>query len=416
MEDVCRLGSLSGRFFTQLSLDKPLYQPGETIFYRSLTLSCFSLAAERETAVHYEILDPSDVALPEFRALTRRPTMAWATAHSIFPTICPAANTRWWFAARTNRFPNRAKIPYSPLPQPASERNCSSQGGRYSAGDTVSADFSVKRQENEPAAERALHVLGTVDGQTLLDRNAQADQDGKFHIELKLPDKIAAGNAQLAVTVSDGGARETISKTIPISLGKVEVHFYPEGGDLAAGLENRVYFVCRDTLGRPLHMSGVIENERGRTMAAVETTATAWANSLSRPRRVKHIGSRCLIRQGCKTSISCPPRPPIARSRLPPAPAFLAHKSRSSSTSARRKPGCRWWWRPGREGSWWARAAGYKKSENGMNSVELPLGEEVAGIIRLTVFDYSGRARSIYRGVSQSHWPNGSCIAARTAD
>ena len=34
--------------------------------------------------------------------------------------------------------------------------------------------------------------------------------------------------------------------------------FYPEGGDLVAGLENRVYFVGRNPLGKPVRFSGVI--------------------------------------------------------------------------------------------------------------------------------------------------------------
>ncbi|HEY4760288.1 MAG TPA: hypothetical protein VIH42_06900, partial [Thermoguttaceae bacterium] len=46
------------RFVTRLSLDKPLYQPGETVFYRSLSLSRFGLAVDRQMPIHFEILDP----------------------------------------------------------------------------------------------------------------------------------------------------------------------------------------------------------------------------------------------------------------------------------------------------------------------------------------------------------------------
>ena len=36
------------RYITQLASDKPFYKPGETVFYRSLTLSQFALAADRD--------------------------------------------------------------------------------------------------------------------------------------------------------------------------------------------------------------------------------------------------------------------------------------------------------------------------------------------------------------------------------
>ena len=41
------------------------------------------------------------------------------------------------------------------------------------------------------------------------------------------------------MVVDDGSNRETLAKTIPINLGKVEVTFYPEGGDLVGRLEQR---------------------------------------------------------------------------------------------------------------------------------------------------------------------------------
>ena len=43
------------RYVTHLSLDKPLYQPGETVYYRSLTLSRFGLTADRQMPIHFEI-------------------------------------------------------------------------------------------------------------------------------------------------------------------------------------------------------------------------------------------------------------------------------------------------------------------------------------------------------------------------
>ena len=44
---------------TYLSIDKPLYRPGETVYYRSLTLSRFGLRSDIDAPVHFEIRDPS---------------------------------------------------------------------------------------------------------------------------------------------------------------------------------------------------------------------------------------------------------------------------------------------------------------------------------------------------------------------
>ena len=52
------------RYITQLASDKPLYKPGETVFYRSLTLSQFALAADRDMPVHFDILAPDGSLVP----------------------------------------------------------------------------------------------------------------------------------------------------------------------------------------------------------------------------------------------------------------------------------------------------------------------------------------------------------------
>lgn len=51
------------QYVTRLSLDKPIYRPGDTVRYRSLTLSRFGLSADREVPIQFDILSPSGAAL-----------------------------------------------------------------------------------------------------------------------------------------------------------------------------------------------------------------------------------------------------------------------------------------------------------------------------------------------------------------
>ncbi len=132
----------------------------------------------------------------------------------------------------------------------------------YGPGQTVAADFKAQRAEAGAAGGAKLRVLATVDGQTVFDKNTQATDAGTLHIEFPLPKNIERGDGQLAVIIDDGGAKETQAKTIPINLGKIDVTFYPEGGELAAGLENRVYFVARNPQGKPVDLSGTLVAER----------------------------------------------------------------------------------------------------------------------------------------------------------
>ena len=52
-----------------------------------------------------------------------------------------------------------------------------------------------------------------------------------------------------------------------------KVAFFPEGGTLAAGLENRVYFSVRDGRGRPLRIRGKLVGSKGEEVTKIETSA-----------------------------------------------------------------------------------------------------------------------------------------------
>ena len=55
-----------------------------------------------------------------------------------------------------------------------------------------------------------------------------------------------------------GSITESISKTIPILQNNLIVKFYPEGGNLIAGLENVVYVECSTKSEEPADIEAVI--------------------------------------------------------------------------------------------------------------------------------------------------------------
>ena len=71
--------------------------------------------------------------------------------------------------------------------------------------------------------------------------------------------------------IEDGGVVETASKTIPILLQTVDLSIYPEGGDLVAGLANRVYIQALTPAKQPADLSGVVVDGRGTEVAKFAT-------------------------------------------------------------------------------------------------------------------------------------------------
>jgi len=82
---------------------------------------------------------------------------------------------------------------------------------------------------------------------------------------------MRAGEGVLAVKFSDGANQETTVEPIPIVLKKLDVKFYPEGGDLVGGVPNRVYFTARTTLNKPPRCAARLSIRPVKTVATDRT-------------------------------------------------------------------------------------------------------------------------------------------------
>ena len=382
------------RHATQLSLDKPLYRPGETIYYRSLTLSRFGLTDDREMPIHFEILDPGGAAVADsqLQGATRR-----GVGSGAFTIPAGLVGGEYTLVARSPRktFPEqRRTFLISRYRLPRLKKELEFARDSYAPGDTVVADFSAERAEGGPAAEARLTVIATVDGQRVHSASAKASADGAFQVEFTLPKKIERGDGQLVVVADDGGTRETIAKTIPINLGKVVVDFYPEGGELVANLENRVYFAARDPLGDPVELRGkIVDGQDNNIVVGVKTMHEGMGSFSFTPR----AGERYRLKIIRPADVANDPKLPEVSSKQQivlragigvfDAGQPLEFNVRSAKEGLPLVAAA--WCRGAPVGQQWFTTTAGEDSESGANSVKIPLTDGAGGVIRLTIYDYS---------------------------
>jgi hypothetical protein len=94
----------------------------------------------------------------------------------------------------------------------------------------------------------------------------RTDDKGAVAVRFKLPKDIDRGEGTLSVNFNDGGNDETFSKPIPIVARRLQLEFYPEGGDLIAGATNRVYFQARTPLGKPADLKARVVDDKGKVV------------------------------------------------------------------------------------------------------------------------------------------------------
>ncbi|MDN3587511.1 hypothetical protein QWY86_12575 [Pedobacter aquatilis] len=81
----------------------------------------------------------------------------------------------------------------------------------------------------------------------------------KKQVTITIPEDLLKNRATLLLNVNVDGEVQYHSKALPeIEKQKIDVKFYPEGGEMVAGLQSRVGWEAKTTDGRPLALKGML--------------------------------------------------------------------------------------------------------------------------------------------------------------
>jgi uncharacterized protein YfaS (alpha-2-macroglobulin family) len=261
------------RHLTHLTTDKPIYRTGEKVYVRGVVLRAdghspmstqngFGMAG-------FEIKGPKGETVNSGYAQIANSTIG-------FSWDIPEGQAGGEYTVRishpnTGDAPAERKFDIRAYRAPRLKSQIVFVRDGYGPGDTVSANLHVERAEGGIPAGAKVTVVARIDGEDAWTGNISVDPQGNASASFKLPAAIERGEGTIAMTITDGGAVETATKTIPILLQTLDLTFYPEGGDLIAGLPNRVYVEGKTPAQKPADMAGVIVNAAGREVAAFRT-------------------------------------------------------------------------------------------------------------------------------------------------
>jgi len=260
----------SERYLTYVSTDKPIYRPGETVYFRGVVLHGLTRKpSDQQMQATYEIIGPKGDTVARGGTQVQESVVG-------FSWVVPEGQAGGQY---------KVKIMHPWFGYPPGERSFDVRVYRaprlknqivfvrdgYGPGDEVAATLHTERAEGGIPAGAPVTVIARVDGEEVYRGNAQVDAQGNCEARFKLPANIARGEGTLALVIDDGGAVETASKTIPILLQTVDLQMYPEGGDLVAGLPCRVYLEAKTPAKKPADIAGAIVDDQGQTVAEFRT-------------------------------------------------------------------------------------------------------------------------------------------------
>jgi len=250
-----------------LMTDKPLYQPGETIWFRADLRATGTLVGAASTGLTLQLVSPRGAIAMQKRVLT-----AGGVAQNDFALPPDIEGGEYTIQlAGDDGTADSKKIIVNTYEAPRLQKTLEFVRKAYGEGDQVSAAIEVKRATGEAFAGKPLTGVVTVDDVELARLALKTDGDGKATAKFALPAAIARGDGLLTILADDGGVTESIQKRIPIVMKTMQLAMFPEGGDLVDGLPGRVYFMAKNALGKPADVEGKVVDDRGQVVGELRS-------------------------------------------------------------------------------------------------------------------------------------------------
>ncbi len=243
--------------------DKPLYQPGETIWFRADLRQTATLTAKGTVGIHATLTSPRGAIVSQKRTQSKD-----GVAQNDFELSPDIEGGEYTITLTADDGTTETKkVIINTYEAPRLKKTLEFVRKAYGEGDHVSAAIEIKRATGEPFADKTLTGVVTIDDVEVARVAIKTDKAGTATAKFQLPGKIARGDGLLTILADDSGVMESIQKRIPILMKSMQLSMFPEGGDLIEGVPGRVYFSAKNMIGKPADIEGKIVDDRGHTVS-----------------------------------------------------------------------------------------------------------------------------------------------------
>jgi hypothetical protein len=240
--------------------DRPLYEPGNTIKFRSVVLRARDLAPLDGRPGTWKVIDPSGTTVLEERS----PAGPWGVAAGELPLDDSAPTGGWrvrWESAGASA---EARVRVEPFTLPRFTVDVASVREFYAAGEEPTARVTVTYSSGVPVRDARVELRWRFGGawppppayEAALPTSATTDKQGRVELTLPAVPEDIRGRVTLSLgvdAIDPAGDRAAGAGQLLLVEDKIQVSAVTElQGGLVEGFNNRLYIRATSASGAPL--------------------------------------------------------------------------------------------------------------------------------------------------------------------
>ncbi|MFN3201501.1 MAG: alpha-2-macroglobulin family protein [Bradymonadia bacterium] len=262
-----------------VTTDKPLYQPGQVMHLRALSLVRPNLTPDAGAEVVFEIYDGKDNKV-ERLALD---TDDYGVASAQFKLAREVNMGRYRIVATVGETVTEKTVTVERYALPKFDLDIELDKDVYFAGDEMVGTVHARYFFGKPVAGANVRLAGStfdVQENVFAEIAGTTNEEGLYRFNMLVPDYLVGlpleqggGALQLALEVTDtAGQARSVARTIRVARGPLEITVVPEGGDHVPGVSQKLLLRSVDAAGRPVAAVHQIE-VNGAPAVEAETDA-----------------------------------------------------------------------------------------------------------------------------------------------
>ncbi|MBN1611325.1 MAG: alpha-2-macroglobulin [Polyangiaceae bacterium] len=278
-----------------LTTDKPIYQPGQNVYFRTLTLMP---PANEPVAKESVLLELEDGKGNKIMKRTLK-SDSYGIAATRFQLGSVLNMGTFKVRATVDGHPTERTVEVARYALPKFRVSITPDQSWYSPGETLQAAVDAGYFFGKPVADADVLVeASTLDiGETVFRQvQGKTNADGVFDFSVQLPSSLVGlpleqGKAlvNLRVTTTDAAGQEVVQEQlVTLAQNAVDLSIVPEAGQLVPGVDNVLLIFASDPQGAPLAETQVVLSD-GQTELSAETDEYGQAEVSWKPTDVASL-------------------------------------------------------------------------------------------------------------------------------